>query len=660
MPLRCLLFATDEGMVQPIWQVLADLGIEGELCQSAVDAVEKVTTQLFQIVVTDWEDQPEASFLLKTARDQRAATRPLTLAIVGDESRLPEALRAGANSVLLKPLRPEQVRETLKTACELIRAKQAGSSQQPAPLRPATTVTEEPAAKAFSAAAAGRGSNASSLNESLLPGEMEKNFRAGEFLQTPRSAPGAEFDTESDIQKSIHETEAAAVEHDALSELEPMAAVVSEAIPAKPAGDREALTGWAALQNRLTRPGPQTAFNAETAPEMPPGVEDPFQSPVPTPGLKPKPADLRAEADLQAYISGEQKDEVRASAASGGSPRRRILIFGAIGLTVTALVAIPGTRHKLQVADRRAASAAIGWLNPKPVPLPQVAAQHDSFGQEGDEYKFPVAGNIPDATTDPSQIQVVPVVDPTVKTKTSDAEVRPATGGNVVPDQGTATTNSKGDLQTGSVAGGAAPGDQSASLTTTAGAPQVNSPPVQTQISLPPSAPASAPLATSPSASVSTQSAPAVPSQPKPAMVRSAASPGGISIASTAPIPSSLRSQVASMTPEASGSKPVEAAMSSFEPVALSEASVRNLLAQGDDPQYPAGAKTNGQSGSVTLQVLIAHDGTVQDAKFLQGSLMFANTAIEAVKLWRFKPYLLNGRPVSVQSTITLNFKPPA
>jgi protein TonB len=50
----------------------------------------------------------------------------------------------------------------------------------------------------------------------------------------------------------------------------------------------------------------------------------------------------------------------------------------------------------------------------------------------------------------------------------------------------------------------------------------------------------------------------------------------------------------------------------------------------------------------------------VQDAKFLQGSLMFANTAIEAVKLWRFKPYLLNGRPVSVQSTITLNFKPPA
>ena len=82
-----------------------DLGIEGEYCRSAVDAVEKVTTQLFQIVITDWDDQPEATFLLKTARDQKAAQRPLTLAIVSDDARLPEALQAGANSVLVKPIR---------------------------------------------------------------------------------------------------------------------------------------------------------------------------------------------------------------------------------------------------------------------------------------------------------------------------------------------------------------------------------------------------------------------------------------------------------------------------------------------------------------------------------------------------------------------------
>src|SRR5271168_2557121 len=155
MPLRCLLFSSNKEMVEPIWQVLTDLGIEGEYCQNAVDAVEKVTTQLFQIVITDWEDQPEAAFLLKTARDLKAAQRPLTLAIVSDDARLPEALQAGANSVLVKPIRTEQVRDTMSTACELLRAKQQPGTLQPAPVaqrRAPETATLAAAASAGSVA----------------------------------------------------------------------------------------------------------------------------------------------------------------------------------------------------------------------------------------------------------------------------------------------------------------------------------------------------------------------------------------------------------------------------------------------------------------------------------------------------------------------------
>jgi TonB family protein len=104
---------------------------------------------------------------------------------------------------------------------------------------------------------------------------------------------------------------------------------------------------------------------------------------------------------------------------------------------------------------------------------------------------------------------------------------------------------------------------------------------------------------------------------------------------------------------------PPEAAMSSIEPVVLPEATVLNLLAQQPvQAEYPA--RANGQRGSVVLQVLIGRDGTVQDAKFLQGSLVFARSAIDTVKQWQFKPYSLNGRPVSVQSSVTLDFKPPA
>jgi len=113
---------------------------------------------------------------------------------------------------------------------------------------------------------------------------------------------------------------------------------------------------------------------------------------------------------------------------------------------------------------------------------------------------------------------------------------------------------------------------------------------------------------------------------------------------------------MASMTPDASGNKPPEAAMQSIEPVAVPEATERALLTDQPALDYPASA--GAQHGTVVLQVLIGRDGTVQDAKFLQGSLAFARAAIDGVKHWKFKPYAMNGRPVSVQTQFTIVFKP--
>src|SRR6266566_9198240 len=124
MVLRCLLFSSDEGTAAPIRQVLAGLGVQGESCSEAVAAAEKVTNQTFQLVIIDWDKQPEAPLLLTTARQRKAAERPLTLAIVSDDASVPQALQAGANSILRKPVLINQVRDTLTTACDLLRAKQ--------------------------------------------------------------------------------------------------------------------------------------------------------------------------------------------------------------------------------------------------------------------------------------------------------------------------------------------------------------------------------------------------------------------------------------------------------------------------------------------------------------------------------------------------------
>jgi protein TonB len=113
---------------------------------------------------------------------------------------------------------------------------------------------------------------------------------------------------------------------------------------------------------------------------------------------------------------------------------------------------------------------------------------------------------------------------------------------------------------------------------------------------------------------------------------------------------------MAANTTEAGGNKSPEAAMASIEPVALPEAAARGLLLQQPAPAYPDSAK--GQSGTVILQVFVSREGMVQDAKFLQGSLVFARAAIDAVKQWHFQPYTMNGRPVSTVTSLTVGFRP--
>ncbi len=645
MPLRCLLFSSNEEMVQPIWQVLTDLGIEGEYCSSAVDAVEKVTTQLFQIVITDWEDQPEATFLLKTARDQKASQRPLTLAIVSDDARLPEALQAGANSILLRPIRPEQVRDTMNTACQLLRTK------QPSPTPSTVEAPEQSHAKetlAVAAVAIGAGPIAPA---SVSP-ESEKTFRAGEFLQSQSSAPGAQFDTECEVQKSMEQVSASEV--DALTELEPMAAAVENA--PQPVEPRTALDGWASLQARLTRPG-HASLPESPSPEPSTKSELLAYGETPSFGSQPAPPtedrktskresqqDAEAEAALFSYMSGDPA-ETPQPAVEGRPWRVKPFLASALAVVCLVLVAMPRTRGSLLTFYRHTARAGGNWLNPQPVQVPQAVTQHETFEQDSNEYKLPVAANIPDATTDPSQIRVLPVIDPTAKVKGADAaNAQTNPGDNGATDQAQVGSIANGQPQVADTPAKDQTGPTEGNLagSTTAASP-VALPPSQEQPS--PSVPQEAPA----------------PPQPRPAAVPLPVSTPqhGIPPGASAGIPSSLRSQLASATPEASGAKPVEAAMSSIEPVNLPASALPELAAQPVEPVYPDAAKAGGQRGSVVLQVLIGRDGAVQDAKFLQGSLVFARAAIDAVRHWQFKPYTLNGRAVSVQSTVTLNFKPP-
>jgi TonB family protein len=73
-------------------------------------------------------------------------------------------------------------------------------------------------------------------------------------------------------------------------------------------------------------------------------------------------------------------------------------------------------------------------------------------------------------------------------------------------------------------------------------------------------------------------------------------------------------------------------------------------------PIYPQEAKDNKVAGSVVLHAIIGKDGTIRSLQVVSGPEVLAKAAFEAVKQWAYKPYLLNGDPTEVDTTITVNF----
>jgi len=72
---------------------------------------------------------------------------------------------------------------------------------------------------------------------------------------------------------------------------------------------------------------------------------------------------------------------------------------------------------------------------------------------------------------------------------------------------------------------------------------------------------------------------------------------------------------------------------------------------------YPLLAGQMAIQGSVLLETLIGADGVVEEMRVLSGPTILVSAAREAVRQWRFKPYLVNGQPVETQARVTVNFK---
>jgi protein TonB len=90
--------------------------------------------------------------------------------------------------------------------------------------------------------------------------------------------------------------------------------------------------------------------------------------------------------------------------------------------------------------------------------------------------------------------------------------------------------------------------------------------------------------------------------------------------------------------------------------VSISAGIAVGLLVQKTPPVYPAIAKSAHISGTVVIQATISKSGSIENSRVVSGPTMLRQSALDAVKTWRFRPYLLDGQPVEVETTVNVVF----
>jgi len=99
--------------------------------------------------------------------------------------------------------------------------------------------------------------------------------------------------------------------------------------------------------------------------------------------------------------------------------------------------------------------------------------------------------------------------------------------------------------------------------------------------------------------------------------------------------------------------------MPALQTLRVSQGVSQGLLIKKVAPVYPSSALQLRKQGSVELIATVGKDGGIEGIKVLSGDPILAKAATDAVRQWKYRPYLLNGQPVEIETQITVSFKVP-
>jgi TonB family protein len=613
MGYQALLFCPDEKTTRTVTQVLNELDFEVVPCTEPFAAVKKLMAEHFDAVVVDCDNEQNATLVFKSARNAANNQSALAVAVVEGQAGVAKAFRIGANLVLTKPINVEQAKGTLRVARGLLRKNEAAKPAAASAAQPATSV--KPADTAPTPA------------KPVMPAVAAPR----PFPVTPVVASGAP-PTQSPERAASASVSAATKQHRELPG--PVATAHQQAVPPS-----SSILPTASRENSVSRPEMKAEENAKPKPAVPASARTPLSissgaasAPAPAlePKLEPKP-ELKKDVTISeksSSVSAETLDEKKSAAIETGDSTEPVTsaftpTFGAVSATESK----GGSRTLLVVA----------------VILVIAVAAYAAWTYFGHSF-----GTRPSPA--PVTVTSLPMPSPTVPAQPGNPlTVSPATANPPAtsPAPTTPTTNSNIEAQSTGAAN-----VSSASASTAASNTQ---PRLSKGDSI---AEAERPTEVS---SKEVLSKTVVPSQPalKPLVVRNGSKPitDKADSASVAAPNITAVSMMASSVPNLMSGTDTPAPV--LDTVSVSQGVSQGLLIKKAPLTYPTTALRLKIEGPVQLMATISKTGDISAVKILSGDPNLAHAAVDAVKQWKYKPYLLDGTPVDMQTQVTVNFKLP-
>ncbi len=618
MGYQALLFCPDEKTARTVTQVLSELDFSVVPCTEPFAAVKRLMGERFDAVVVDCDNEQNATLLFKSARNSPNNQSALAVAVVEGQAGVAKAFRIGANLVLTKPINVEQAKGTLRVARGLLRKGDAAKPPTAAtavPVKPPTVATT-PArpVQATPSAATPR-----PVGVPPMPAPVPK----------PRQTPQPSFvaSASSEITEAADSTESA------------LPAPKQAPLPSITASKTAAPAAAKIAPPAAHEPEPEMIFGkpeTAAAPSAPFSVTTSAGSAsAAAPAREAKPL-VSAKETLSTTISEPEKpvETIAASASSiqtgevaspapsftfggavqsgekseGTGSKRILLVVGLI-----ALVAGGGYFAWTQWGNSKGSASPSTAVATRPatatpaVPQPSPSTPVLQPGTESSATSAPASG----APANPGAT----VAEPTTESAddSSPAEAAPS---KVNKQDHPSKANS-----------GSGSSKPAASLVATSKAPVpvVAAQPIVIKNG------GSQPMAEK-----------AAPSSDAPAPSIAAIAPAG----NGGPLPNLMGGAN-------SGPAPV------LQTVNVSQGVSQGLLIKKAAPSYPANALRMRIEGSVQLLATISKTGDISAVKVLSGDANLAHAAVDAVKQWKYKPYLLDGSPVEMQTQITVSFKLP-